>query len=689
MRRFGGSLSIILVFAVALAAQSGSSRRSAKPYTTWTAYQGGAHSSQYTALDQITRSNVAQLEVSWTYQINGNVTFNPVIVDEVMYVQGTGNSIVALEAATGKEIWSHANQGAIGARGLNYWESPDRSDRRLLYLNAGMLTALNAKTGDLIPTFGDNGKVDLRDALWRQARNPLQTSNPGRIFENLIIMSLPAQGAGYDATPADVQAYDVRTGKVAWVFHSIPHPGEFGYDTWPEGAFRTAGGVHNWSEFTIDEQRGIAFIPFGTARFDFYGGNRKGANLFANSLVALDARTGKRLWHYQLVHHDLWDYDLPQAPKLLTLRQNGRNVDVVAQATKFGFIYVFDRMSGKPIFPIEERAVPQSDVPGEFSWPTQPFPTKPAPFARQTFTEKDINPYLPEAEKERLRERLRNSRNEGLFTPPSLEGSIQLPGHNGGANWGSSAVDPIRGEFYVVAKNMPTLMRLILSNEEPTAGGAFGGGPAVPIITSDQKAKVLAEAKAAAAKGQVRYTSPYDFMQSPTNGMTALGPPWSEITAYDLNSGEIKWRIPDGGVTAPAEAGLKPDTGAHMPRGGPLVTAGGLLFVATASDRTVRAYDRDSGKVLWSKDLPTGSEGVPASYEAGGRQFIVFPVAAGQGLFPARFGGPAPQRGGGGGAQGAAPAPAGPEGQAGRGGRGRGGPPPAPGAYIAYALPKK
>ena len=689
MRRFGGSLSIILVFAVALAAQSGSSRRSAKPYTTWTAYQGGAHSSQYTALDQITRSNVAQLEVSWTYQINGNVTFNPVIVDEVMYVQGTGNSIVALEAATGKEIWSHANQGAIGARGLNYWESPDRSDRRLLYLNAGMLTALNAKTGDLIPTFGDNGKVDLRDALWRQARNPLQTSNPGRIFENLIIMSLPAQGAGYDATPADVQAYDVRTGKVAWVFHSIPHPGEFGYDTWPEGAFRTAGGVHNWSEFTIDEQRGIAFIPFGTARFDFYGGNRKGANLFANSLVALDARTGKRLWHYQLVHHDLWDYDLPQAPKLLTLRQNGRNVDVVAQATKFGFIYVFDRMSGKPFFPIEERAVPQSDVPGEFSWPTQPFPTKPAPFARQTFTEKDINPYLPEAEKERLRERLRNSRNEGLFTPPSLEGSIQLPGHNGGANWGSSAVDPIRGEFYVVAKNMPTLMRLILSNEEPTAGGALGGGPAVPIITSDQKAKLLAEAKAAAGKGQVRYTSPYDFMQSPTNGMTALGPPWSEITAYDLNSGEIKWRIPDGGVTAPAEAGLKPDTGAHMPRGGPLVTAGGLLFVATASDRTVRAYDRDSGKVLWSKDLPTGSEGVPASYEAGGRQFIVFPVAAGQGLFPARFGGPAPQRGGGGGAQGAAPAPAGPEGQAGRGGRGRGGPPPAPGAYIAYALPKK
>ena len=686
MRRFGGSLLIALTLGVAaLVAQSGGSRSgSAKPYTTWTAYQGGSHSSQYSALDQINKSNVSRLEVAWTYPVNGNVTFNPIVVDNVMYLQGTGNAIVAVDAATGKEIWRHANQGAIGARGLNYWESPDRSDRRLLYLNAGNLTAINAQNGETITSFGTNGRVDLRVALWREARNPLQTSNPGRIFENLMIVSLPAQGAGYESTPADVQAYDVRTGKIVWVFHSIPHPGEFGYDTWPEGAYKKAGGVHNWSELTVDAQNGIAFIPFGTARFDFYGGDRGGDNLFANSLVALDARTGKRLWHHQLVHHDLWDYDLPQAPKLLTLRQNGRNVDVVAQATKFGFIFVFERKTGKPIFPIEERPVPQSDVPGEQSSKTQPFPTKPAPFARQSFTEKDINPYLPEAEQQVLRQRLRSVRNEGLFTPPSLEGSIELPGHNGGANWGSSAVDPTRGEFYVVAKNMPTLMRLILSNEEPTAGGALGGGAASPIITAEQKATLMAAAKAAAAKGPVRYTSPYDFMQSPTNGMTAISPPWSEITAYDLNTGEIKWRVPDGGVTAPPEAGLKADTGAHMPRGGPLVTAGGLVFVATASDRTVRAYDRDSGKVVWTKDLPTGSEGVPATYEVGGRQFIVFPVAAGAGLFPARFGGPAAP------ASGAAADGGGPEAQGGGRGRGgrAGGPPPAPGAYIAYALPR-
>jgi quinoprotein glucose dehydrogenase len=688
MRRLGGSLLIVILALVTLTAQSSSSSsRGAKPYTTWKAYQGGAHSSQYSALDQINKSNVSQLEVAWTYPVAGNITFNPIVVDDVMYVQGTGNSIVALDAATGKELWSHANQGAIGARGLNYWESRDRKDRRLLYLNAGNLTAIDARTGETITSFGKNGRVDLRVALWRDARNPLQTSNPGRIFENLFVISLPAQGAGYESTPADVQAYDVVTGKIVWVFHSIPHPGEFGYDTWPEGAYKKAGGVHNWSELTIDEQRGIAFIPFGTARFDFYGGDRHGANLFANSLVALDAKTGKRIWHYQLVHHDLWDYDLPQAPKLLTLRQNGRNIDVVAQATKFGFVYVFERTTGKPVFPIEERPVPQSDVPGEQSSPTQPFPMKVPPFARQSFTEKDINPYLPDAEKERLRELLRNVRNEGLFTPPSLEGSIQMPGHNGGANWGSTAVDPTRGELYVVAKNMPTLMRLILSNEEPTAGGGRGSA----IVTPEQKAQLMAEARAAAVKGPVRYTSPYDFMQSPTNGMTGLGPPWSEITAYDLNTGEIKWRIPDGGVIAPPEANLPGNTGAHMPRGGPLVTAGGLLFVATASDRTVRAYDRESGKILWSKDLPTGSEGVPATYDVGGRQFIVFPVAAGAGLFPARFGGPAPQRGGaaGGAPQGAPEAQAARGAGAGGGGRGRGGAAPAPGAYIAYALPRR
>jgi glucose dehydrogenase len=627
-----------------------------RPYTTWTAYGGGAHSSQYSALDQINKSNVSQLEVIWTFPVTGTVIFNPLVVDEVMYLQASGSALAAVDAATGKEIWRRQTQGPMGGRGMNYWESPDRSDRRLLFIAGGYLTAINAQSGDLIAGFGDNGRVDLRVALHRQAAQPLHTGNPGRIFENTMIVSLPAQGASYDATPADVQAYDVRTGRIQWVFHSIPYPGEFGYDTWPPEAYKNSGGVHNWSESTVDERRGIAFISFGSPRFDFYGGDRPGNNLFGNSLVALDARTGKHIWHYQLVHHDLWDYDLPQAPKLLMIRQNGRNIDVVAQATKQGFLFVFERETGRPIWPIEERSVPRSDVPGEHSSPTQPFPTKPAPFARQTFTEKDINPYLPAAEREALVQRFKSLRNDGLFTPPSFEGSISMPGHNGGANFATSAVDPTRGEMYVVAKALPTVDRLTLPGQ--------GGGRAGPIVTPAQKAQMIAQAEELLTKsGPPRLPSPYEFMNQNSLSMSAVGPPWSEMTAYDLNTGEIKWRIPTGTVLGPPELGIPPNTGSHFPRGAPLVTAGGLIFFATGSDRRFRAYDRDNGREVWSMELLAASEGMPATCEINGRQFIVVPVAAGTGLFAARFVGPAPER-----------AP-------GRGGEG--GP---PGQYIALAL---
>jgi quinoprotein glucose dehydrogenase len=374
---------------------------------------------------------------------------------------------------------------------------------------------------------------------------------------------------------------------------------------------------------TVDEENDIVFVPFGTARYDFFGGNRAGDNLYANSLVAIDGRTGKRVWHRQLVHHDLWDYDLPQAPKLLTIRDGRRTRDVVAQATKHGFLFVFDRKSGEPVWPIEERRVPQSDVPGEHTSPTQPFPTRPEPFARQTFTEADINPYLPDAEKEVLRQKLRYGRNEGLFTPPSFQGSIGMPGHNGGANWGGAAVDPVNGELYIVSKNLPVMLRVEITTEEPSARTING-----PVVTPEQAASALAAAKAAAAQGPVRYAVPYDFLRSPANGMGAMGPPWSEITAYDLNTGEIKWRRPHGGVL-----GLGADVGAHFPRGAPLVTAGGLVFAATAQDRQLRAYDRETGDVLWSYTLPGGSEGIPATYELGGRQYLAVPVAAGAGLF--------------------------------------------------------
>jgi quinoprotein glucose dehydrogenase len=602
-----------------------------RSYTTWRTYSGGADSAQYSALDQIDKSNVSKLEVVWSFPSGErSFSFNPIVVDRVMYVLARDNEIVALDAVTGKELWAHANDGAVGARGMNYWQSADGSDRRLLYIAGGFLTANDAATGKAVMGFGEGGRVDLRSALaqdgWDISKvRPLGTSNPGRVFEDLMIVSLPAQGAGYEATPGDVTAWDVKTGKLRWIFHSIPHPGEFGYDTWPKDAYKYIGGVNAWGEMTVDPKSGVVFVPLGSPTYDFYGGNRAGDDLFGNSLVALDARTGKRLWHRQLVHHDLWDFDLPQAPKLLTIHKDGKTIEAVAQATKHGFLFVFDRKTGEPVWPIEERPVPKSTIPGEQASPTQPFPAKLAPFAVQSFTEEDINPFLPEDEQQVLRERLRTSRNEGLFTPPSFEGSISIPGHNGGANWASSAVDPIKGEFYVVSKNLPVMLRAELASGEPSAQTVVGS-----VVTPEQAAKALADAKAAAAQGPIRVTVPYDFMRSPTNGLSAIRPPWSHITAYDLNTGEIKWRIPDGSTPGP---GIPPNSGAHYPRGAPLVTAGGLLFVATAQDRQLRAYDRDTGKVLWSYELPSGSEGIPATYEIDGRQYLAVPAAAGAGLF--------------------------------------------------------
>ncbi len=581
-------------------------------FATWTQYEGGADSSQYSSLKQINKSNVVQLQVAWTYPTGerGNYSFSPIVVDGVMYVLAKNNSFVALDAATGKELWVHPNMGAVGTRGVNYWESKDRSDRRLLYINGGFLTAIDARTGKTIDSFGDNGRADLRTGLDREAPRPLQTSNPGRIFENLVIIPLPAGGASYDSNAADIHAYDVRTGKLMWQFHTVPHPGEVGYETWPPDTWKSVGGVHNWSEMTVDVKNGIAFIPLGTPRFDFYGANRKGDNLFGDSLVALDARTGKRLWHFQIVHHDLWDYDLPVAPKLLTVKHNGKTVDAVAQGTKFGSLFVFNRITGEPLWPIEERPVPQTDVPGEWTSPTQPFPTKPPPFARQTFSEKDINPFLPPEDQAKIRDLLKNSRNEGLFTPPSLRGSIR---HIQGASWGMEAVDPTKGYLYVISHEHPTLQKL-------DAPGGRGG------------TKAGAKAIAGPVAGDTSFThydSPMNFLYQ-TYNMSAMGPPWSTLTAYDLNAGTIVYQVPNGGITELEQQGHA-DTGARLPRGGPVVTAGGLIFAATASDHQVRAYDQDTGKVLWTYALPTGSDGVPSVYEVGGREYIVFCVAGGDG----------------------------------------------------------
>jgi quinoprotein glucose dehydrogenase len=606
----------------------------------WDQYLGGADSSQFSSLREIDKSNVGRLEVAWTYPTGDNYQFNPLVVGNTMYVLASEpggarparRQIVALDAATGRQLWAHSNEGAVGTRGMNYWRSPDGNDERLLYINGGFLTAINAKSGETIATFGTDGRVDLRVGYEGDiSRVRGQTNNPGRIFDDTIIISLPAGGAGYAATPADIHAYDVRTGAQRWIFHTVPRAGEFGADTWPEQGLGNYGGVHNWSESTVDVELGIVYIPTGTARYDFYGGNRHGENLFGNSLVALDARTGKRLWHFQTIHHDLWDYDLPTAPKLLTVVHDGISIPAVAQPSKQGFVYVFNRITGAPLWPIEERPVPQSDTPGEMSWPTQPFPTKPPPFARQSFTEADINPYISEEDQAKVREFLRAARNEGLYTPPSLQGAVMMPGHNGGTNWGGSAVDPKNGRLYVVSKELPTTANLRVPQPPapgvgpgagggPPGGGPGGGGNRPPPLPPPN-----------AGPDFVPYTAPADFMIQPSTGLSAIGPPWSQLTAYDLNEGTILWQIPNGDVASLAAKGIT-GTGSHAPRGGVVATGGGLLFVGTSSDRKFRAYDADTGKVLWSYDLPAATEGVPAVYSVAGKQYVAIAVG-GNGLF--------------------------------------------------------
>ena len=662
--------------------------------------------------------------MAWVYPTSGGQNlFSPIVVDTIMYTTAKNSSLVALNAKTGKEIWIHANLQGLTRRGINYWESKDRKDRRLVFTLNNSIQEIDALTGKSIMTFGKNGYVDMRVGLDRDPTSirRMQSMMPGVIYDDLLLIG-SAPGEGYFSPPGHVRAYNLVTGKLEWTFHTIPHPGEYGYNTWPKDAYKYVGGVNVWGEISIDAERGIAYLPIGSPTYDYYGADRIGSNLFGNCLVAVNARTGKRIWHFQTVHHDLWDYDLTSAPQLITVNRNGRKIDAVAIATKHGFVFVFDRVTGIPVFPIKEMPFPASEMPGEKASPTQPIPGLPS-FVRHEVTKETLNPYYSDAEKEKWYKRI-DSAKSGLYIPPSDKyETIMMPGALGGANFGNTASNPDKGIMYIIShewgsvykleriktprelmsaddvkkattvyasyckschgdkmqgngiapaivnsgqritfENFKTLLavgkgqmpgfahieeqrvralyRYLGGNPNARFGGFGGRGnqqpplPEGPVVASGgasiapdtKQALAMTDYPSGVPHPKNRYTTDYG-----TTWPDMLGPAWSWVMAYDLNTGTIKWKQPFGEDLKTIEArknGVK-DPGAVSggARKGMIVTSTGIVF-ATGKGGKLYAFDEDSGKILWETTLNHEVNGQPIMYELDGRQYIVVNATA-------------------------------------------------------------
>lgn len=704
------AMSALLLGASEQSARQAVSANDLPTQTDWPAYGGSPAGSRYSPLTQINLGNADNLKLAWTFDTGENqgpdggmdIQCQPTVVRGVMYGTTPRLKLFAVDAATGQRRWlfdPFANGRSPRfhpMRGVVYWEEGD--DQRVLYTVGPTLYAVDARTGKPVPNFGTNGEVDLHEGLGGPAtlgydvtKFSIRSTTPGVIYRDLLILGSSVSEGG-DALPGHIRAFNVRTGKLAWVFHTIPQPGEYGYDTWAKDSYRKIGGANCWAGLVVDEKRGIAFVGTGSPSVDFYGGARPGQNLFANCVLALNARTGKRLWHFQTVHHDLWDRDLPCPPNLLTVTHNGKKVDAVAQATKDGYVFVFDRETGKPLFPVKEVPVPTSPaLPGEKPWPTQPVPSKPAPFALQEVTEATLTDRTPEAQAYVL-DRYRNSRHLGKYTPPSEQGTLYL-GFGGGAEWGGAAADP-DGIFYVNGNNM--LWWLKMRPNQAGIDGAQGLGArlfntncsvchglggeaktssaaaqAYPDLTNvgkrlsrEQMQSILttgkgrmpsfghlpqkdrdalvdfllnltakssaaddvhATKKTVTAKGE---SFPYQppFLNNGTtqfrdpNNYPAVKPPWGTLNAINLNTGEYVWRVPLGEYPELVKRGLT-NTGTEN-HGGPLVTAGGLLFIAATYDEKLRAFDKKTGKVVWETKLPAGGFATPITYQVNGRQYV-------------------------------------------------------------------
>ena len=657
--------------------------KSAESYKSWNVVAGGPEGMRYSRLNQINRENVSKLQLAWKFESGdafegSEMQCNPIIVNGVMYVTTPKLRVVALDAATGQQKWAwnpfegERIRTKIRNRGLVYWSGG--RDARIFVAARQYLYAIDARTGLPATGFGENGRIDLRRGLGREPETlSVISTTPGVVYKDLLIVGTLVN-EDLPSAPGDIRAYDVRTGAVKWSFHTIPRPGEYGYETWPKEAWKYSGGANSWAGLTLDPARGIVFAPTGSASFDFYGANRHGDNLFANCLLALDAATGKRKWHFQFVHHDVWDRDLPAPPTLVRVNRDGRMVDAVAQITKSGFVFVFDRETGKSLFPIEEREVASSDVDGELLARRQPLPLAPAPFARQQVTEELLTSRTPEARAAAL-ERFKKVRSGGQFTPPSLDGTFVFPGFDGGGEWGGAAFDPETQRLYVNANEMAWILRLVprtrrpasaralylrdcsgchradlkgappqfpaldhisakLSAEQVTAVIRKGAGrmPAFPQWSDEAVAKVstyltkgedqrINDVGSAIAEMTKYGMDGYNKFLDP-DGYPAIAPPWGTLNAIDLSSGEYAWKIPFGEYPELAAKGLR-TTGSEN-YGGPAVTAGGLLFIgATNFDRKFRAFDKDTGKLLWQTELEASGNATPAVYEVNGRQYVV------------------------------------------------------------------